>query len=662
MRHVILLLSLLPLWAQEPAAQPKPEEAKPAEEAAAVPPSPVAESWVTGSVDVGARWLTDIAGSRETYRSVVDLGEGPKLFGLDLTFRAPNKKLFDEVRLFAIGWGGDPYNTARVEAGKQGLYRLNVDYRNLAYYNFLPSFANPATVATLTFNQRGFDIHRRYANTELELFPGRRVVPYLVYTRDSGFGRGVTPFESSGNEYPVASELRDKTDHYRGGVRLEMRRWHVTLEQGGSTFKDDQRNFTSDRNPGNRTTPVGGQTLLLDRLNQAYGIRGDSIYSKALFTASPASWADVHGQFLFSRPRTDVSYQANAAGLFVLMAPLQFFTGAQEIVSGAASLPHTSGNAGFELRPWRRLRIVESWTTDRLENTSSALLAESLFSTSGGLRTDGAASDRLEYNHNRQQLDVLVDVAGWLTLRGGHRYVWGDAQLRPAGLSPRPGPDVGELRRHVALAGASGRAGSRASWNVDFERGAGDRAYFRTSLHDYTRIKARWRLQVLSSLALVSNTSILTNDNPAPSIDYNFDSFAKSLAVHWTPGGGKRFTLLGEYTFYRINSDISYLVPQTLERERSLYRDKGHSATAALDINLPGSGAVQPKLGFGGSLLISSGSRPTRWYQPFGRVTLPLTRNVAWYAEWRYYGFSEIFYRFEDFRTHHFVIALRFTL
>jgi hypothetical protein len=48
----------------------------------------------------------------------------------------------------AYNWGGDPYNTVHVNAVKRGTYDFNFDYRDIAYFKFLPSFAaNAATAA-----------------------------------------------------------------------------------------------------------------------------------------------------------------------------------------------------------------------------------------------------------------------------------------------------------------------------------------------------------------------------------------------------------------------------------------------------------------------------------------------------------------------------------
>jgi hypothetical protein len=655
------------LFGQEPKPEAKPaeaapgaEEAKP-EEKPAESPAPVVEQNVTGTIDFGYRWRTDVAGSFNSYRSVVDLGEGPKLLGVDLSFQNPNQRLYDRIDVRGIGWGGDPYSTARLDARRSGLYNFSFDYRNLAYFNFLPSFANPGTVGGLSLNQRSFDVHRRYMNFELDLMPGRRVVPFLGFTRDSGFGTGITDFVASGNEYPVATSLRDSMNRYRGGVRVEANRFHVTVEVGGTSFKDDQRVFTQDRNPGNRSTPIFGQNLFLSSLNQQYGIRGDSLYSRLLATANPFPWLDLYGQFLFSQPTTDVSYAANAAGNLVLLSQLLFFPGSVESATGVAKQPRTSGSAGFEVRPWRRLRIVESYSTDRLHNASTGALAETLLLTGGAVQpqTPVIFTDRLVWNYNQQQTDLLFDVTSRFTIRGGYRYVWGDTAVRAPNVFPSPtGLENLELKRHVGLAGGTYRHNQNLSVSVDFEGAAADHSYFRTSLHDYTKARARGRFQAMNSLGFGASFSVLSNQNPSPTIDYDFLSRENTLSIFWTPQGKlKPISLTGEYTRATLRSDITYLNPVGLARERSFYQDNAHLASAMLDVAVPG--ARSPRFGIGGALAVTSGSRPTRYYQPTGRFAIPVHRHVQVTGEWRWYGFGEEFYRFEGFRTHLFTAGLR---
>lgn len=664
MKILLALFLALPLAAQQ--AAPAPQEAKPAaaeEEKKAEAPAAAAEKNVSGSVDFGYRWRSEVRGREQTYRSLVDLNEGPRLFDLDLAIQDPGKRLFDRIDLSAAGWGGEPHSHIRADARKSGAYRLSVDYRNILYYNFLPSFADPGIARGSFMNERAFDTRRRFLNADLELMPGRRIIPYLGYMHDSGSGSGITPYVGDGNEYPVWTRLRDKTDHYRGGVRVELSRFHVTLEQGASKFKDDQFVGTADRNFGNRNTPLLDQRLVLDNLSQAYGVRGDSIYSKAVVTASPASWVDLNGQLLYSRPSSDVKYSNSAAGLFAQLSAARFFTGQYDTLFAAAKQPHTSGSGSVELRPLRRVRIVESIMTDRFHNASSAVLAEQLFFAKGAASENLNLNslDRLVYNYNRQQLDVIVDATSQLTLRGGFRYEWGDALVRSGALDLR-GREAGELKRKVALAGFNFRPLKRLALTLDYEKGAGDRSYFRTSLYDYQKIRARARYQLLASLNVAANFTVLDNQNPTAGVQYDFQSRASTLSINWTPQGGKLFNLLGEYSRSTLSSDIGFLDPLYRTRQRSFYRDNAHVVSGLLDLNLPAVGGTKGKITLGGSMFLSNGSRPTNYYQPVGRVLLPIVKHVQWFGEWRWYGYSEPFYLYEGFRAHLFMTGLRLTL
>jgi hypothetical protein len=197
----LLALFLSQLLAQQPAEPPKPDAAA---EKAAPSPAVATESWLTGSVDVGYRWVTGPAGSFNTYRSVVDLGSGPKLLGADFTILDPKHRLFDRIDVRASNWGDDPYTTLHVNAQKLRVYDFNADYRNIAYFNFLPSYADPLLSRGIVLNERAYDTHNRMSSFQLEVLPGRTIVPYFAYNRSSGFGTGVTTFVSDANEYPAA--------------------------------------------------------------------------------------------------------------------------------------------------------------------------------------------------------------------------------------------------------------------------------------------------------------------------------------------------------------------------------------------------------------------------------------------------------------------------
>jgi hypothetical protein len=308
------------------------------------------------------------------------------------------------------------------------------------------------------------------------------------------------------------------------------------------------------------------------------------------------------------------------------------------------------------------VRVIESFMTDRMHNASFGLLTETLVLSPNNTRAIPplGLNDRLVLNYNQQQVDVLVDVTSKITLRGGHRYVWGDATVRAGQLNQFTGLEASELKRHVGLAGLTVRPLQKLYVSADYEGASSDRSYFRTSLYDYQKAKLRARYQLFGTLSLQAQMSFLSNENPSPGVNYEFFSRDTTFSAQWMPAGGKRISITADYSRSTLRSDINYLVPQQLSLpERSFYRDNGHTATTLVDVVLPGSGAFKPRISLGGSLFVSAGSRPTSYYQPIAKLSLPIQKHVYWNTEWRWFGYSEPFYAFEGFRAHAFMTGVR---
>ncbi len=657
MRLLVALLLLIPLVAQEPTT-PAQQPAKPADQPATAspqpaeaPPQPSGENWLQGSLEVGYRWIPDIDGNFNAYRSVVNLGEGPKLLDADFTLLNASKKLFDRADVHATSWGGDPYNTLRVDVQKDKAYRLIADYRNIAYFNFLPSYADPTVSQGTLLNQNSFDTAIRTLNVQLDLLPDKWITPYVGFGRNTQFGRGVTVFQSDNNEYPVASLYSDQTNNYRAGVRMEFGRYHFTVEQGGTTFKDDQGASDNLANSGNFTGLFFGQQLSLNQLQELYRVRGDSVYTKVLAAANPFSWLSVTGQFVYSRPRTDINFTETSAGNFFLNDIAQFYSAGQDVLTGEANMPHTSGNVTVELRPWKRVRIIEYWNTERYHNTSTALLAENLLVAGSPVTDQQLATDRLNLNSNQEEIDVFYDVTSRLTIRGGYRYVWGDTELGAPILSGVT-LESANLRRHVGIGGINYRFSQKFRVVADAEGSSSSQTFFRTSLQDYQKAHIRASYDLSSSLRLGADFSLLNNSNPDPSTKLDFSSKVESASVFWTPRGGKWANVLLDYSRSALRSNILYLIPQILAPEPSIYRENAHALTAVIGVKW---------FSFGGSLFASSGSRPTRYYQPLARLSIPLNKHIRWNTEWRWYSMAEAFYAFENFRSNQLMTSLRFT-
>ena len=660
MRIVALLVLALPLAAQQadkPAANASPAPAADAS------PAPAAESWLTGSVDLGYRWVTGVGGSYSAYRSIVDLGSGPKLLGADFTVTDPKHRLFDQIHVRAYDWGDEPYSTFHLDAKKKGLYDFNADYRDFALFNSLPSFADPLLGRGIMLDEQSLDTRRHLGSFSLDLLPGNWFIPYLDFDRDSGSGTGVSTFVNDGDQFPVPDTLRDSTNLYRGGVRIELKRFHATIEQGGTTFRDDQSVYQNGTglNYGNVLTPVLGQQLDLSNLLAAYGIRGTGVYSKGLFTASLASWLDLYGQFLFSQPSSSVNYQQASAGNLLLQNQILFYDSQQFLLSAAAELPHTTANVAAEIRPIRRLRITEAWLTDRLHNSGSASSSQILANAALSEQTTSLLASSLMTNYSQIETDVFFEASSKLTLRGGYRYVWGeasDAVLPAAGLVSA---DVGRLSRNVGIGGATYHASQKLTVSGEVEAASSGGGYFRTSLYDYQKVRAQTRYQVTGSLSLAADFTLLNNRNPLSGINYDYLASQESLSFFWAPAAGKVVDVQGSYGRSALYSNIGYFSPQDLQSQVSIYRENAHIGTALVDVNLPKTHGLAPKLSAGGSFFISSGSRPTSYYQPLAKLWLPLGKKLDWFAQWAYYGYGESFYLYDGFRSNMVTTGLRFT-
>jgi hypothetical protein len=661
MKTLMAILVVLPAFAQEPAVPAA--TATPAAKNDAASPVPSTEPELTGWIDLGYRWGSGVAGSLDTYRSIINLGSGPKFLGTDFTLADPKHRWFDTIHVRADSWGDEPSSSVHGEAKKSGVYDFNADYRDFAYFNFLPSYADPLLGQGIVLDEQSFDTRRKIAELSLDILPGHWLTPYFGWDRDSSSGTGASVFVTDGNQYPVPNTIRDSTDLYRGGIRFEKPHFHVTLEEGGTVFKSDQSLYQNPGsvNYGNVSSAIFGQKLDLTSLLAAYGIGGAGAYSKGLLTASPATWLDIYGQFLFIQPDSHVNYQQTDAGNLYLQSQILFYSAEQQLTSAASQQPHTTGSLGAEIRPLKRLRIVESWTTDRLHDAGSAASTDTLHLTGASLPLGSLIASTLVSNYSREAIEVLFDATSKLTLRAGYRYVWGDALyafLPAAGLVSS---DQEQLRQNIALGSATYRPTQKISVTGEVEGGSSSGVYFRTSLYDYQKVRAQVRYQPLQSLSVSADFTLLNNQNPLAGTNYDYSAHQESLSLYWAPSGGKIFDIQATYSRSDLRSNIGYLEPEDLSQQVSRYRDNAHTGTALIDLAWPHSKRFAPKLAAGGSFFVSSGSQPTSYYQPVAKLWLPLGAHVSWFSEWRYYGYGEVFNLYEGFRTHLVTTGLRFT-
>jgi hypothetical protein len=219
-----------------------------------------------------------------------------------------------------------PYRSTR---GVSEPTKTIFNYRNIAYYNYLPSFADPLASTTGNFlDQQSRDLFLRNSSFLVNILPGRHFIPFFGYDRSSVSGSGIVTIVETSNQYPVLTGVSDHLNSFRGGFRIEYDRWHVTVEQGGIFFQGVQTNTNvSNPNFGNLNSAFLGQRLFLSTGSQSHRTHTDSIHTQGIITATPLAWLEITGQFRFSQPKTTTSFgEANTGNIFD-RATFQFFAG-----------------------------------------------------------------------------------------------------------------------------------------------------------------------------------------------------------------------------------------------------------------------------------------------------------------------------------------------
>lgn len=663
----LLLLAALALAGQEVIFSPAPAAVPVVEEAA--PPTDLP---FHGYIDFGWRFVTDIGGNQDVYRSVVNIDDGPTLLGANLVYRAKDNPWLDRLRLTSTTWGAYPYSSVRLMAEKDRKYRLDFDYRDMEFFSFVPTYANPQLAAGVLATQFGWDMDIRAWDVQLTFRPNTRIEPYVAWSRGDDDGSGVRNLVVSRNQYTLPFDTSAFSNNYRGGVRLNYERAQFTLEGGYLKYREDNQVFIPEDVPvpifGNATAPVFGSRLFLTSAFEALGLRGNAPFVRGLMSLHPVSWATVSGAFLFSQPESKVDFVRALNGQLVSGARL---AGAELLLTNSYAIqPHPTGDVSVDIRPFSWLRIVESFMTDRLHVAGTAFETDTFLSGPGAGTTTDTLPGLLVMNYNRNDLNAFFDVTRHLILRAGYRRNWGDTIVPPSipAAALNINRQYATLEQNVGIAGITYRPGERLRATLEYEHAGSDHTYFRTSLADYDRVRSLVRYQLTPSLEVGSRFNYLNNDRPRPPypgdlplLDYDYTNWEYAANLAWTPQNA-RYTVVAEYGRISIESRTDFINPATFDTILSTYDEDGNVGVLMVETPLWRTGTHTPRLTFGGSLWKSDGTRDVNYYRPEAKLWLPITRWAEFHLDWQWYGFSEPMFPFEDFRAHSFVTALRIKL
>ncbi len=669
-----LLIALLPIslvaQAPPPAGDPQTPD-KPTQAPAAPQQNASSEGFKWGlmegrsEVEVGYRWVSDIAGNRDMYRSMVNLGEGIKLLRSSLSLRAVpgTGALFDRLDLSLNSWGGDPYNTMRFSVGRMDLYEFRADYRNLNYYNFIPTYANPLLARGGRLGQHSLNVTYRTTDLELKLFPTRKIRPYAGYSRSSGFGPGFTTYGPTGNEFLLGTRWQYNADDYRGGVEFRFSRWNLTLEQGYRFFSNDTSASQSGDPVGNNPRPFLGQPIVLDTLGRSYHDRTKLPFSKILTVLTPLKNLTITGRYVYAMADVESELGQIGTGNLASLEDSLLYKTAADSFDTRAKKPSHSGGFVIEYSPFSRLTLLNHFETRNYHISGSALLGSVFYSARPLSGPTGPTSDRriervsdsvLSYDQTRNQAEFEFDLGRGFAIHAGHRYSFVETTLQ-SGDEFGGESESGNVTQQTGIGGFSYSRGQWLRLMLDYENTHSDDALMRTDLFDYDQFRFDWRVRLKKNLSTTGRVAFLRNSNAQSDIDLK--SHRRNYAVSLSYEPADRFALSLDYSRTNIYSNLAILLPQTLDADRSLFDERSDAVGGTLGLQIYRGNRVE----FGYRAILNLGSYPLNYHQPFASLSIPLPNHLTWRTNWQYFGYNEKVASLQDYRGHLITFSLAYS-
>ncbi len=612
------------------------------------------------SFEVGYRFSSGIDGNDQMYRSQVNLFEGARLLNSYVSLRsAPGTGLFDRLDLSVSNWG-DPYNTARINISRSDLYDFRASYRNLNYYNFISNFANPQLDRVgNTFAQHKLNVDNRMSNIELRLFPNRRIVPFVGFSRNTSAGPGFTTVESTGNEFLLHTRWDYASNEFHGGLQFNFSTLNITVEQGYRTLRNHTTVTDADQPQGNEgTRPFMGQVISLDSLSRAYFGKTKLPTTKILAKFSPFQNLRMTGRYLYTMGDVESALGESRSGNLISLEDFLVYGSANDSFSGRAKKPNHNGAFLIEYSPFSRLTLTDSVDTLDYHISGAGLLstffvnATSLFGpgTPGNAFSQSQLDTEFIYNEVRNQAELEYDLGGGFAVRGGHRYTYVDVHNNDS-------DDIADTNhsRRAALVGLVYRPGRWLRLDLDYEKTKTNAPITRTDLFNWDQFNFDWRVGSWKGLSFNGRVSVQRNSDPA--IDTAFKAHNKNYTAGLSYEPSERFNISVDYSRSKLLSDFSIVLPQNLLTARSIFDERVSGFGGRMAVGIYRSSKLE--LGYRG--VINRGTAPIEFHQPYASLWIPFGANFALKPTWQYFGYTDKLFGFETYKSHLVTFSLVFT-
>ena len=211
-----------------------------------------------GEVRIGYRSV-DVDGSGTKYAEDIDLDDGPRLFDLtlDLVPGSGLRSYFDRFRLDLSNYGGDPFETLRLDVVKRGSFDFRYDRRKSDY--FYQDRLLPPGEPDLRLSNAGdfhhFDFERVRDSADLDVDLGARAALTFGFDRFTKRGEGTTTLDLSRDEFELDRIIDESSNAWHVGFEYAWDKVTLTVEERFHDYENAVESFLPGASLGENPSP-----------------------------------------------------------------------------------------------------------------------------------------------------------------------------------------------------------------------------------------------------------------------------------------------------------------------------------------------------------------------------------------------------------------------
>jgi hypothetical protein len=345
--------------------------------------SPPPANALAGSLSLGVRSV-DVDGTETKYREDVNLDDGGRLFGLDVSYVAPTGDTpVDRVELNAANLGGDPFESIHFGVRKYGRYDLKLDRRRSEYFyedTILPAAA--ASVSGSTggdFHTFDFERIRSTAALDVDVTPATRVS--LGLQNQSRTGDSTTTLGVERDEFDLDKPLDESLNTANVGVRQSWDSVTLIVDEEVRDFENSSELFLPGASAGRNAADTA--ELQFFTFDQSYDLAMRSHSLRVL--AAPTARLDLAAGWRLESLKLDLEGDEQASGRSAGGAP--FTTSRSGPGAVGRDIEIVDVDLGFALG--ERVRLVGAARRSTLEQNGELTIGPSVGASTWDIETDG---------------------------------------------------------------------------------------------------------------------------------------------------------------------------------------------------------------------------------------------------------------------------------